>query len=228
MAGGGAACGFAHCARSSTAAGGTVNVDALLATRFSPSRKVPPPKFMSRPKRQIEELEIGQHLPRMDGRKPVDRLDFDDQPPLDEEIGPEGLAHGNSVIFDIDDLLPFHGQAGAGEAGSEQSLVARIRAGPARGPGGSRTRIGSPACASSSTSDMVLSRRDAEGVRDLQISTQRRKDAKMHAAGRKESPASSSAQRSCNHGVILRSMQKPHGLGERHGIFASLRLCVEK
>jgi hypothetical protein len=33
---------------------------------------------------QFEQLQVGQHLPRMDGGEPIDRFDLDDQSILDK------------------------------------------------------------------------------------------------------------------------------------------------
>ncbi len=51
----------------------------------------------------------------MNGREPIDRFDFNDQAPFNEELRPEGVADGNPLV-DVDRLLPFHNQTGASKA----------------------------------------------------------------------------------------------------------------
>jgi hypothetical protein len=82
---------------------------------LQPFSKRPSAEVHDQAEGQIQELKVGQHLPRMDRRNPLNRLYLHHQAPLDEEIGPEGFPHGYPSIFDIHDLLPLYGQAGAGK-----------------------------------------------------------------------------------------------------------------
>ena len=75
------------------------------------------------PYRLMGETEIGEQLLGVDWQQAFDRLDFDDQTLVDQEIDLEGGVQPNAVELDINRALPRDAVAHAFEPRCQQRLV---------------------------------------------------------------------------------------------------------
>ena len=59
----------------------------------------------------------------MERRQPLNRFDFDDQPPINEQINTESLRKCNSIEHDRERLLALHHQTTSSQALGEKGFV---------------------------------------------------------------------------------------------------------
>lgn len=95
----------------------------MFATRLMPSLKVAAPKFIRSPRGQVHQSKIGEDLLAVDRRRPLDRLELDQQRALDQKVGSKALVKADALQPDPNRRLPLNPQASPGKVAGKHSLV---------------------------------------------------------------------------------------------------------
>ena len=79
-----------------------------------------------KPDRLLCQPEVGEKLFRVDGANAIDRFDFHQQSPFDQQVNSECRLEDQSIILDVDRLLPIHRIAKPLELGTEDAFINRF------------------------------------------------------------------------------------------------------
>lgn len=81
------------------------------------------PEVHQQPERQLHEPQIGENLLSVNRKKPVDRLQLDDQAMFDEQVDLESVVYDNASIIQSDGDLAFDRKASLPESFGHQRFI---------------------------------------------------------------------------------------------------------